>query len=402
MDSNDDVTTYIEKADKALMHTYNRYSIVLDRAEGVYLYDINHKKYLDFASGIGVFALGYGNREYNEVLKEQVDKLIHTSNYYYTVPLESAANKLTKVSGMDRVFFTNSGAEAVEGAIKLARKYYYKKHGNADSEIIAMENSFHGRTMGALAVTGTKSYREAFEPLIGGVVFSEFNNIESVYDNVNDKTCAIVMEPIQGEGGINPADQEFLIKLRKLCDEKDILIIFDEIQCGMGRTGKMFAYQKYGVKPDIITCAKALGCGIPVGAFLSNSKVAGAFEPGDHGTTYGGNPLAMAAVSKVLDIFEKEKILDHTDSIASYLEERLDELVEKYNFIVERRGVGLMQGLEFSIPVGEIIKEVQKQGLILISAGRNVVRFLPPLIIEEQHVDEMIAILKQGLDKMLE
>ncbi len=392
-----DSAKYIEEANKGLMHTYNRYPLVLDRGQGVYLYDVEDNKYLDFASGIGVFALGYGNEEYDDAIKNQIDKLIHTSNYYYTVPLASAANKFVAVSGMDKVFFTNSGTEAVEGAIKLARKYYYKKHGSADSEIISMKQSFHGRTMGALSVTGTSSYREAFEPLIGGVVFAEFNNIESVKSKVNDKSCAIIMEPIQGEGGIHPADKEFLKEIRQLCDDKDILLIFDEIQCGMGRIGKMFAYQGYNVKPDIIASAKALGCGVPVGAFAATDKVAQAFEPGDHGTTYGGNPFAMAAVSKVFDIFENEDVLGHVNSIAPYLTSQLDELVDDYDYITERRGLGLMQGLEFSIPVGDVIKKAQERGLILITAGTNVIRFLPPLIIEKDHVDEMIVVLKECL-----
>ena len=389
---------FIEEADKVLMPTYNRYPIVLDSGQGVYLYDVEGKKYLDFASGIGVFALGYNNEEYNKSLKEQIDKIIHTSNYYYTKPLTLAANKFTEVSGMDKVFFTNSGAEAVEGAIKLARKYYYKKHGSVDSEIISMEDAFHGRTMGALSVTGTSSYREAFEPLIGGVVFADFNNIESVKSKVNDKTCAIIMEPIQGEGGIHPADKQFIKEVRQLCDDKDILLIFDEIQCGMGRTGKMFAYQDYGVEADIITSAKALGCGVPVGAFAATDRVAKAFEPGDHGTTYGGNPFAMAAVNKVLELFESEDVLANVNSIAPYLTSKLDELVEDYDSVVCRRGIGLMQGIELSIPVGNFIKKAQELGLILISAGTNVIRFLPPLIIEEEHVDQMIEILRQSFD----
>ena len=274
---------YIDEAESELLHTYNRYQIVLDKGDGVYLYDYNGKKYLDFVSGIAVFALGYHNESYNNALKEQIDKLIHTSNYYYNVPAIEAAKKLKAVSGMDRVFFTNSGAEAIEGAIKAARKYAYLKDGTTDHEIIAMEHSFHGRTMGALSVTGNPHYREAFEPGIGNIRFATMNDIDSVKALINEKTCAIIMETVQGEGGIHPADETFLREIRKICDEKDILLILDEIQCGMGRTGYMFAWQKYGVKPDIMTTAKALGCGVPVGAFLLNEKVgAHSLVAGDH------------------------------------------------------------------------------------------------------------------------
>jgi acetylornithine/N-succinyldiaminopimelate aminotransferase len=391
---------YIEEADKVLMHTYNRYQIVLDRGEGVYLYDTDGKKYLDFAAGIAVFALGYGNKEYNDALKTQIDKILHTSNLYYNAPAIEAAKKLAEASGMDRVFFTSSGTEAIEGALKLARKYYYKKHGIANSQIISMNHSFHGRSMGALSVTGTKKYREAFEPLVGGVVFAEYNNLDTVEDLLQENTCAVIMEPVQGEGGLYPATAEFIQGLRKLCDERDILLIFDEIQCGMGRTGSMFAYEQYGVTPDILTCAKALGCGVPVGAFAATEKVATAFEPGDHGTTYGGNPFVTAAVSKVFDLFKSGKILDHVMETAPYLTAKLDELVSKYDFIVERRGMGLMQGLEFSMPVKDIIPKVMEKGLILISAGTNVIRFVPPLIIKKEEIDQMIMILDQCLSEL--
>lgn len=391
---------YIEDADKVLMHTYNRYPIVLDHGDGMYLYDTEGNKYLDFAAGIAVFAFGYNYKGYNDALKAQVDKLLHTSNLFYTVPTIEAAKKFNKVSGMDRVFFTSSGTEAIEGAVKLARKYYYKKHGITDSQIISMNHSFHGRSMGALSITGTKKYREAFEPLIGGVVFAEFNNLDSVKELIRENTSAIILEPVQGEGGMYPADKEFLQGLRTLCDEKDIVLIFDEIQCGMGRTGTMFAFEQYGVKPDIITSAKALGCGVPVGAFAATERIAAAFEPGDHGTTYGGNPFATAAVSKVLDLFESEKLCEHVKEITPYLTEKLDNLAAKYEFIIERRGMGLMQGLEFKMPVKEIIPKVMASGLILITAGANVIRFVPPLIVEKQHIDDMIAILEGCLSEV--
>ena len=292
---------YIDQAEKDLLHTYNRYQVVLDRGDGVYLYDMEGKKYLDFCAGIAVFALGYHNERYNAALKEQIDKLIHTSNYYYNVPAISAAKKLKKISGMDRVFFTNSGAEAVEGAIKAARKYAYLKDGRTDHEIIAMEHSFHGRTMGALSVTGNPKYREAFEPMIGNIKFAALNDFESVLSKVTDKTCAILFETVQGEGGIFPAEEAFMKQVKELCRERDILLILDEIQCGMGRTGSYFALQRYGIKPDIMTTAKALGCGVPVGAFLMTEKVAQhSLTSGDHGTTYGGNPLACAAITLCL------------------------------------------------------------------------------------------------------
>ncbi len=385
---------YIDEAESELLHTYNRYQIVLDKGDGVYLYDYNGKKYLDFVSGIAVFALGYHNESYNNALKEQIDKLIHTSNYYYNVPAIEAAKKLKAVSGMDRVFFTNSGAEAIEGAIKAARKYAYLKDGTTDHEIIAMEHSFHGRTMGALSVTGNPHYREAFEPGIGNIRFATMNDIDSVKALINEKTCAIIMETVQGEGGIHPADEAFLRELRKICDEKDILLILDEIQCGMGRTGYMFAWQKYGVKPDIMTTAKALGCGVPVGAFLLNEKVgAHSLVAGDHGTTYGGNPLVCAAVNKVLDLFETNHIIENVREVAPYLEKRLDELKEKYDFIIDRRGAGLMQGLEFDRPVAPYINSALDKGLMLINAGQSIIRLVPPLIITKQNVDDMIAVL---------
>ena len=387
---------YIEQAENDLLHTYNRYPVVFDRGEDVYLYDIEGKKYLDFVSGIAVFALGYQNKEYNDALKAQIDKIIHTSNYYYNMPAIDAARKLKKVSGMDRVFFTNSGAEAIEGAIKAARKYAYLKDGQTDHEIIAMEHSFHGRTMGALSITGNPKYREAFQPMIGNIKFAELNDFESVLAQVTDKTCAIIFETVQGEGGIYPATKEFMEQVKKLCEEKDILLILDEIQCGMGRTGSFFAWQKYGIKPDIMTTAKALGCGVPVGAFLMTEKVGQeSLVAGDHGTTYGGNPLACAAISKVLDLFEENNIIEHVGKIGAYLQTELTKLVEDYDCIETSRGVGLMQGLVFNVPVGDIIKRALDKGLVLINAGTNIIRFVPPLIITEKHVDDMIAILRE-------
>ena len=384
---------YIDTAEQELLHTYNRFSLVLDHGEGVYLYDTDKKAYLDFAAGIAVCALGYSNEAYKNALKDQVDKLLHTSNLYYNVPTIEAAKK-----GMDRIFFTNSGTEAIEGAIKAAKKYAYTRDGHAGHEIIAMKHSFHGRSIGALSVTGNAHYQEPFAPLMPGVKFAEYNNLESVKELVTDKTCAVIMETVQGEGGIYPADPAFIEGVRRLCDEKDILLILDEIQCGMGRTGEMFAWQNYGVKPDIMTCAKALGCGVPVGAFFLTQRVADkSLAPGDHGTTYGGNPFVGAAVSAVFDQFKACDILGHVKEVAPYLEQKLDELVEKYDFLVTRRGKGLMQGVVCKLPVGKVAAAALEQGLIVITAGADVLRFVPPLVIEKQHVDEMIEKLEKAL-----
>lgn len=393
---------YIDEAERALLHTYNRFQIVLDHGDGVHLYDMDGKEYLDFCAGIAVFALGYNNQRYNDALKAQIDKLIHTSNYYYNVPAIEAAKKLKEVSGMDRVFFTNSGAESIEGAIKAARKYAYLKDGTTDHEIIAMEHSFHGRTMGALSVTGNPKYREAFEPMIGNIRFAKMNDFESVLRQVTDKTCAILFETVQGEGGIYPAKEEFMKKIKALCEEKDILLILDEIQCGMGRCGSMYAWQKYGVKPDIMTTAKALGCGVPVGAFLMTEKVAQhSLTSGDHGTTYGGNPLAAAAINVVLDLFGENHIIDNVQKTGAYLEEKLNELADKYDVIETRRGIGMMQGLVFKVPVGPVINKALEKGLILINAGTDIIRFVPPLVITKEDVDQMIGILTQSIDEVL-
>ena len=386
--------TCMKEAEESILHTYNRFPVVFDHGEGVYLYDTDGKEYLDFAAGIAVQAFGYHNREYSEALKTQVDKLMHTSNLFYNEPITSAAKRVLKASRMDRVFFTNSGTEAIEGALKAAKKYAYTRDGHAGHEIIAMNHSFHGRTMGALSVTGNPKYREAFQPMIGHIKFAELNDFQSVLDQVTDKTCAIIMETVQGEGGLHPANEEFLKQVRDLCDERDILLILDEIQCGMGRTGYMYAWQRFGVKPDIMTSAKALGCGVPVGAFMMTEKVAQhSLTAGDHGTTYGGNPLACAAVEKVLDLFEEDHIIEHVREVAPYLEQRLNELADKYDCIKERRGVGLMQGLVFDHPVGDIINRALEKGLILINAGADIIRFVPPLVITRENVDEMIAIL---------
>lgn len=389
---------YMERTEQVVLHTYNRFPVVFEKGEGVHLYDTEGKEYLDFGAGIAVFALGYHYADYDQALKDQIDKVIHTSNLFYNVPMMEAAEKLVKASGMSKVFFTNSGTEAIEGAIKAARKYAWNKDHATDHEIIAMNHSFHGRSIGALSVTGNAHYQEPFEPLMPGVKFANFNDLESVKAQVTDKTCAIIMETIQGEGGIYPAKKEFIEGVRALCDEKDILLILDEIQCGMGRSGEMFAWQNYDVKPDIMTCAKALGCGVPVGAFLMTQRVADkSLAPGDHGTTYGGNPFVGAAVSAVFDEFKRLDIVSHVKEVAPYLEKKLDELVAKFDCLTARRGMGLMQGVECSLPVGKVSAEALNQGLIVITAGSNVLRFVPPLVIEKSDVDEMIEKLETTL-----
>lgn len=388
---------YIEETNAGLIHTYNRFPVVFEKGEGVYLYDDEGKKYLDFAAGIAVCGLGYGNKKLTDALKNQVDSLMHTSNLYYNTTCGKAASALRAASGMDKVFFTNSGTEAIEGVLKAARKYAWKK-GTGRYEFIAMENSFHGRSMGAVSVTGTESYRTPFEPMIGGVKFAEFNNLESVKALVSEKTCAIIMEPIQGEGGINLAEPEFIEGIRKLCDEEGILLIFDEIQCGMARSGAMFAWQKYGVKPDLMAMAKGIGSGVPVGAFAMTDAVAEfSLEPGDHGSTYGGNPLACAAVAATLEVYEEENLVAHVNEIGDYLREQLLELQKECEGLLEIKGTGLIQGIKVRKPAGEVSKAALAEGLVLISAKGNVMRIVPPVVIEKEHVDEFIAILKKIL-----
>lgn len=389
---------YIEDAEQVFYKTYNRFPVIFDHGEGVFLYDTEGTAYLDFGAGIAVAALGYHVPEFDQAVKAQVDKLLHTSNLFYNVPSIEAGKELLKVSGMDKVFFTNSGTEAIEGALKIAKRYAFNKDGGHDHEIIAMKHSFHGRSLGALSVTGNDHYQEPFKPLLPGIKFAEFNNLESVSSLINEKTCAIILETVQGEGGIYPADPEFLKGMKHLCETYDLLLILDEIQCGMGRCGAMFAWQKYGVKPDVMTVAKALGNGMPIGAFLASGKAASAMEPGDHGTTYGGNPLATAAAAAVLSLFEQKQIISHVNEITPYLSGKLDEVVERHDLAVAHRGMGLLRGVEFSVPVAPIVKNaLLEQKLVLIGAGSHVIRFVPPLVIEKEQIDEMIA----GLDKAI-
>ena len=391
----------MERAEHVLYKTYNRFPVVFDHGKGVRLYDTEGQEYLDFGAGIAVMGLGYGDEEYTQAVKEQLDKLTHISNLFYNAPSVRAGEKLLAASGMDKVFFTNSGTEAVEGALKIARRYYYNKtHGNAPAgEIIAMNRSFHGRSLGALSVTGNAHYREPFVPLIPGIRFADFNDLDSVKARINENTCAIIMEPIQGEGGVYPATEEFIKGVRELCDAHDLLLILDEIQCGMGRSGEMFAWQHYGVKPDVMTVAKALGNGLPVGAFLACGKAASAMIPGDHGTTYGGNPLVGAGAEAVLDIFERRHIVEHVREMGAYLWEKLEELMASSETVCGHRGMGLIQGLEFTVPAGPIVsKALLEERLVLISAGEKVIRFVPPLVIEKADVDEMVKRLGRVLE----
>ena len=393
---------YMERAEHALYKIYNRFPVVFDRGEGVYLYDTDGTEYLDFGAGIAVMALGYGCREFQEAVKDQVDKLCHTSNLFYNAPSIGAAEKLLKVSGMDKVFFTNSGTEAVEGALKVAKRHAFNKGMGQDYEIIAMKHSFHGRSLGSLSVTGNDHYQEPFAPLIPGIRFAEFNNLDSVKALFSEKTCGVIMETIQGEGGIYPATEEFLKGVRSLCDEYGALLILDEIQCGMGRSGSMFAWQEYGVKPDVMTVAKALGNGLPIGAFLACGTAAKVMEPGDHGTTYGGNPLVCAAADKVLELFEEKNLVAHVREIGQYLWEELEALAGRLDCVAAHRGKGLMQGLELSMPAGPVVKTaLLEEHLVLISAGSQIIRFVPPLVIEKEDVDEMIVRLERAVKSVV-
>lgn len=388
---------YMEKQENSLVGTYHPFPIVLDHGEGVWLFDVDGNAYLDFAAGYAVSSLGYHNEELNEALKKQIDKLFHTSNLYYHTKCGEAAEALRRVSRMDRVFFTNSGGEAVEGALKAARRYAYTRK-TGRYEFIAMKESFHGRSFGALSVTGHAAYREPFAPLVPGVSFAEFNDLESVKALVTDKTCAIILEPIQGEGGVHAASEEFMKGIRKLCDEEDILMICDEVQCGMGRSGEMFAWQCYGVKPDIMTMAKAIGSGIVAGAFAMTEKVAEySLTAGDHGTTYGGNPLACTAVAKTVEIFEREHLDCHAREMGEYLEKVLDTLINECSTAVSRRGKGLMQALVIEGSAAEAVQNALREGLLVITAGTDAIRLIPPLVVEKKDIDTMAEKLKKAL-----
>ena len=393
---------YIDRAEHVLYKTYNRFPVVFDHGEGVKLYDTDGQEYLDFGAGIAVMGLGYSCDEVKNAVKEQMDKLPHISNLFYNESAIDAGEKLLAVSEMDKVFFTNSGTEAIEGALKIAKRYAYNKGMAPDYEIIAMKHSFHGRSLGALSLTGNDHYQEPFAPLIPNIKFAQFNDLDSVKALFSDKTCAVIMETIQGEGGIYPATEEFIKGVRALCDEHDALLVLDEIQCGMGRSGEMFAWQGYGVKPDVMTSAKALGNGVPIGAFLACGKAATAMVPGDHGTTYGGNPLVCAAANAVLDVFKEKNITGHVKEVGAYLWEKLEEVAAAYDCVIAHRGKGLIQGLEFNTAVGPAVTNaLLEQHLVLISAGVNIIRFVPPLVIEKADVDAMVGKLKAAIEAVV-
>ena len=388
--------------DSNYLPVFKRYKIVLDHGEGAYLYDITGKRYVDFLAGIAVNVLGYNCKPLVDAISKQAAKIIHVSNLYYTEPQATAAAKLVKLSGLDRAFFGNSGAEANEGAIKVARKYAHQFDADK-SQIITAWDSFHGRTLATLTATGQPKYHRGFEPLPAGFDYVHYNDIAELERKISDKTCAVMLETIQGEGGVFPPEDDYLKKVRELCDKHGALLILDEIQAGIGRSGKFFAYEKYGVKPDIVTLAKGLAGGVPIGAFICTEKVAQALHAGDHGTTFGGNPLACAAANVVLDTVPTEKFLNHVEEIGGYFKEKLVELQQKHSSqISEVRGEGLILGLQLSKPKKsgvEIVSECMKRGAIINCTAGSVLRFIPPLIIERQHVDEVISILDAVLSE---
>lgn len=383
-----------ELGEKYVMKTYNRFPLTFVRGEGMYVYDENDKEYLDFVAGIAVNSLGHNNPLLVKAISEQAARLIHISNLYYSEPQVKLAQMLVENGSLDKVFFCNSGAESIEAALKLARKYGSK---TGRQEIVTMIHSFHGRTFGAVTATGQEHYHEGFGDMLPHIKYAEFNNFDSVKAAVNENTIAILMEPVQGEGGIIPADKEFLQNVRALCDEKDMLLMFDEVQCGVGRLGTLFAYQTYGVVPDVMSTAKGIAGGIPCGIMMAKKEVAESFVPGDHASTFGGNPLAAAAgcvvVCELLN-----GLLDNVKKQGKYLEERLNEIAEKYDFIKERRGVGLMQGIELDRPVADYIARSISKGLLLVNAGKNVIRFVPSLIVTKEDIDKAMDILQESLN----
>lgn len=385
----------IENGEKYVMRTYGRFPVVLDHGDGVYLYDENGKKYLDMYAGIAVNALGYNHPKLTEALQDQVKKMLHVSNYYYTKELVGAAKLIVENSIFDKVFFCNSGAEANEAALKLAKKYGKSKSENK-TQIIAMKKSFHGRTHGALALTGQEKYQKSFMPLVPNIEYAEYNNLESVKALISENTCAVILEVIQGEGGIIPATKEFLQGVEALCKENDALLIIDEVQTGIGRTGKLFGFENYGIKPDVVSMAKGLGGGVPIGAMACTEK-ANVLVPGDHASTFGGNPLVTAAAEVVLTELTKNNLLEHVKEVGDYLKEQLLVLKAQFDCVVDVRGFGLMQGIELTIPALDVEKKCIEKGVLLVGAGEKVVRFVPPLIITKEHVDEAISILKEVL-----
>jgi acetylornithine/N-succinyldiaminopimelate aminotransferase len=381
-----------------LLTTYNRYPVVLNRGKGVFLYDIEGKKYMDFVSGLGVNALGHAHPRIVKAIRDQASKLIHVSNLYYHEYQGPLAEKLCKLSGLDRAFFSNSGTEAIEGSIKLARLAGHRVGGDAKSKLVALEGSYHGRTFGALSLTGQEKHRKGFEPMLDDVTFVKQNDIEGLRAAVNDNTCAIVLEPIFGEGGIYECSVEFLRECRAQADQHRAALIFDEIQCGLGRTGTMFAFQAFGVTPDIVAIAKPIAAGLPLGAFIAKQDFA-AISPGQHGTTFGGGPLACRVALEFLAIVEEEKLLDNVNKVGAYLQQQLKDVVEKKAAATGVRGRGFIQGIQLAIPARPIVDEALAEGVLFNSTQDTVVRFLPPFLMEEKHIDKGIRVLKKLLGK---
>ncbi len=392
----------IDRDKKSYLPVFNRYQIVLDRGEGAYVFDTDGNMYLDFLAGIAVNVLGHHNKKLVEAISTQAALLIHTSNLYYTEPQANAAEKLVKLSGLDRVFFANSGAEANEGAIKVARKYAHSIS-KTKSKIITAIDSFHGRTLATLTATGQPHYHEGYEPLPGGFDYVPFNDIDALKNMVDDDTCAVMLETIQGEGGVHVPSRDYFKQVREICDEHHALLILDEIQCGMGRTGKFFAFENYGIKPDVVTLAKGLAGGVPIGAFMCTEAVAQSMQPGDHGTTFGGNPLACAAANVVLDTVATPAFLRHVSTVGRDFKEKLTVLQKRFpNLIKEIRGEGLILGAELTKPGRRIVELCMKHGAIINCTVGNVLRFIPPLIVTEDQVDELIEILSVSMEKFEE
>jgi acetylornithine/N-succinyldiaminopimelate aminotransferase len=384
-----------------MINTYTRFDVVFEKGSGPWLYDANGKKYLDFVAGIAVNCLGHSHPAIIEAIGKQSKKLIHVSNLYWNQPQIELAEKLAAYSDHKKVFFTNSGAEAVETALKLARKYGKLQGGEKKQQILYMKNSFHGRTLGALAVTGQEKYQKDFMPLMKGVESVFFNDIDDLRSKVSENTCGIILEPIQGEGGIIPAEKSFLQEARRLCDKVNALLIFDEIQCGIGRTGNLFAYQKFDVTPDVICLAKGLAGGFPIGAVLATEKAASAFSPGDHGCTFGGNPLACATSLVVLEELMEQNVIEGVTEKSIYLKERLNKLKTTYPIIKEIRGIGLMLGICFDCDIKPIVGKCFENGLLVVGAGTNVIRLVPPLNVKIEEIDKAIEILQEVLNKEL-
>ena len=387
--------------EKMILNNYGSFDLTFVKGKNATMWDAKGKKYIDFISGIGVNCLGHNYKPLVREIAKQAKKQIHISNYYFSDIGLVYADELLKVSGFEKGYFGNSGAEANEAAINLARKYGQLNGGEKRKTIVTLEKSFHGRTLATLTATGQdKFHPECFAPYPEGFKTIKANDYEAIKTAFDDTTAAFFVECIQGEGGVNPCTKEFLQGLRELCDKHDICLIFDEVQCGMGRTGTIMTYFQYDVMPDIVCLAKGLGAGVPVGAFVANDKIGAAMQPGDHGSTYGGNPFVSQAVSTVFDIINDENMMEHVQEVSQYLISRLDELVEKYDVVTERRGLGLMQGLELKVPVKSIVSDLFKQGVVIVSAGNNVLRMLPPFIIENKHVDEFIDALENNLKKL--